>query len=146
MNHGEFQQLVEEKRRRNPIWFALHADARAEPAVIEAAEARLGVNFPEEYRSFLRDYGGGYFAFSNVFSVDPESEWNIERRNAPLSPEIRAGFLAISDPATGDYYGFRVSDGIAASAIWVLDHDEQTIRPTSYGDLFEYLAAVGLTP
>lgn len=146
MKAEDFQRLVEQKRQRNPIWFALDADPAADAASIEAAEARMGVRFPDELRVFWREYGGGYFAFTNVFSVDPNSEWNIEVRNEKLSPELRRWFIAISDPGTGDYYGFRVNDGTTVPAVSVFDHDSRTLKETKYGDLFEFLANVGLRP
>ena len=106
----------------------------------------MSVRFPDEFRVFLSEYGGGYFAFTNVFSVDPNSEWNIEVRNAQLSPELRRSFLAISDPGTGDYYGFRLNGGTAMPAVSMFDHDSQTLKETGYGDLFEFLSNVGLQP
>lgn len=145
MNSERFAQLVEETRKRNPVWFELESDPPAETDLIEAAESHMGVQFPAEYRFFLRNYGGGYFGFSNVFSVQPGSEWNVETRNSRLEAGV-VDFLAISDPGTGDYYGFRLADGASTPNVYVFDHDGRTLERTLFSDLFDYLAAVALRP
>jgi hypothetical protein len=142
----EFRDLVGSKVRDHPKWFALESDPAASVEAVGQAEARLGVRFPSEFREFLISYGGGYFAFTNVFSVHHGSEWNIERRNQDLGL-IRDGdgYLVFSDPGTGDHYAFRVTEKNCASEVWVYDHDEDSWA-IAFGDLFEFLREVGLTP
>lgn len=125
------------------MWFELESDAPATEREITAVEASLGATLPDAYKSFLREFGGGYFAFGNVFSVS-ESEWNIVRRNEDISIP---GFIAISDNGTGDYYGFKVSNGACGDEVYVWDHEQPThIRPTDFGNVLEMLDHVALTP
>lgn len=146
MNVVEFKNLVEMKRRQHQRWFALESDPAASREAVQRAEARLGVRFPEEYREFLLMYGGGYFAFTNVFSVHHGSEWNVENRNRDFGlVRDGNGYLVFSDPGTGDLYAFRVTDKVSASEVWVYDHDEGSWA-VAFGDLFEFLGNVGLMP
>jgi hypothetical protein len=82
MSYTEFKELVRIAKEKNPVWFALDADRPASDAEISQAELDLRVTLPAESGSFVKDFGGGYFAFANVFSVQPESEWNIVQRNS----------------------------------------------------------------
>jgi hypothetical protein len=106
-------------------------------------QVRLSITLPPEYVAFTKKAGGGYFAFTNVYSLTPESDWNIVERNAAVNL-IGRGFLAFSENGCGDYYGFGVNSGVCESAVLFFDHDTQQIRPTEYGDLYEYLVDVGL--
>ena len=90
------------------------------------------------------EFGGGYFAFANVFSVKIGSEWNIVQRNRMIAiPD----FVATSDNGTGDYYGFRIVNGICDERVYLWDHEEPALlKATEFGDLLEYLFAQALTP
>ena len=91
----------------------------------------------------MREYGGGYFAFGNVFSVS-ESDWNIVRRNAEISIP---GFIAVSDNGTGDYYGFKVAGDTCEGQVYLWDHEEPSaLKRTDYGDMLELLEHIALTP
>jgi SMI1-KNR4 cell-wall len=81
MDRDEFESRVEAARSKNPVWFELEGDPPATNEEVMEAETALGVLFPEAYREFLKDYGGGCFAFANVFSVKTGSEWNVVERN-----------------------------------------------------------------
>jgi len=142
MTYLDFQMQVQRAKEKNPVWFALEADTPASDAEVVCAENDLRVTFPTEYRDFVKDFGGGYFAFTNVFSVCPESDWNIVQRNKQYGLD---GFIAVSDNGVGDFFGFRVADGKCLSEIWFWDHEEHgRLKPTAYANLFEFLAEKGL--
>ncbi len=144
MDRHEFRLRVEAARSENPVWFGLEGDPPATKEEVLDAETALGVRFPEAYREFLEDYGGGYFALANVFSVKAESEWNVVERNRDAH-FVGGGFLAVSDNGVGDYYGFQVVRGECQSPLMLWNHEEEgRISPTSFRNLYEFLARVGM--
>lgn len=138
----EFENLLAAAKRKNPIWFTLDSDPPASDSEIVNAEALLQTRFSPQYRDFLKEYGGGLFAFVNIFSVRPNSEWNVVYRNKQIG---RNDFIAISDNGVGDQFGFRTVHGICQPEIFFLDHEESNkVVASRYADLFEYVAKVGL--
>ena len=139
----EFVQLVDKTKRERPVWFGLESDPPATASEILIAESQLGLKFPESYRQFVSKYGGGYFALGNLFSVSPESEWNIVGRN-PVAEKM--GFLAVSDNGVGDLYGFPVNNRICEVEIVFFDHETGLLSGSKFPDLFEFLRQMALVP
>ena len=74
MTLEEFRTLVAQAKQRQPIWFALDSDRPATDVEIAQAEWQLQSALPQQYRSFVKEFGGGMFAFATVLSVQPGSE------------------------------------------------------------------------
>ena len=108
-------------------------------------EKTLFIELPGEYKTFLQAFGGGYFAFVIVFSATKGSEWNLVAQNEQAGVLEKYSFLAISDNEAGDYYGFKVEDGVCDSKISFFDHEDGSVKETKYENLFEYLIKEGLT-
>lgn len=143
MNFDYLQSLVNDARARTPVLFGLDGDPPAVDADILEAEALLGVEFPVEYKIFVKEFGGGYFGYTNVFSPTTSGYWSIVERNR-LAGENSGDFLAFSDNGVGDYYGFVVEDGVCSKTVYFFDHETSDISESGYADLFDYLADVGL--
>ncbi len=143
MTLHEFTALVAEAEAAHPVWFGLASDSVPADSGLAAAEASLGAVLPEQYKEFLRHYGGGDFAFTNIFSLDEASDWNLLRIHADIGL-LADRFLAISDNQAGDYYGFIVADGCCSTELYFYDHEDGQIRATQYEDIFSYIAQVGL--
>lgn len=142
MTYPDFKVQVERAKEKNPVWFALKSDPPASDVDIANAEAALQVAFPQEYRSFVKDFGGGYFAFVNVFSVHPGSDWNIVQKNRQNAMN---GFIKVSDNGVGDFFGFRIVDGKCLPEIWFSDHEERgSLKTTDFTNLLQFLARKGL--
>ena len=141
MDFREFQDLVVAFKQKQPVWFGLDADAPATEAQLQDAETEIGVSFPEEYRRFLKEYGGGFFAFAKIYSVQPGSDLHVLaiNRRAGL---IGSGLLAFSDNGVGDLYGFKVGGG--DSSIWFLDHETRQWQATHFSDLIQFLVEEAL--
>ncbi len=119
MDFSEFKELTSSLKAKKPIWFSLETDPLATDSEIEAAETQLRILLPIEYKSFVSEYGGGYFAFAIVYSV-ANSDWNIVRMNQKFAiPQ----FVAISDNGCGDLYGYRVVDNSCVSTVslWIMN-------------------------
>lgn len=144
MDFSEFQALVERTKSANPSWFTSATIDVCTYAEIAEAEKRLAVKFPVEYSQFLSTYGGGNFAFANVFSARPDSRWDVVRRNREIG---RGDFLAVSDDQAGGYYGFSVSEGAAHREVIYLDAETgEVFNEPKFPSLFDYLALIGMKP
>lgn len=141
---GEFRALVAKVKNQHPKWFALDSDPSARDEEIDQAERALDVTLPAEYRSFLKEFGGGYFALGNIFSVAADSDWNVVKKNKQKGL-IGKGYVAISDAGTGDLYGFKCRNKACESAIWVYDHDSSEWRKTEFENLFAFLERKALS-
>jgi len=144
MTFAEFASMVERLKVSRPQWFELDSDPPATIDQVQAAERSLGVEFPVEYVSFLQRYGGGYFAFGNVFSVDEASDWSVVVRNRE-GGFVDRGFLAVSDNGVGDCYGFPIHGKLCMSQIAFWDHETSQVSPL-YDGFVDFLVAVALKP
>ena len=143
MNFEEFTIIVDEKKKSNPIWFALESDTIPEQSVITEVEQMLGVTLPRCYVDFINKFGGGYFAFSKIYSLDRSSEWFLFDKNKSVNQKLR-GYILFSDNEVGDFFGFKIQNHRCEEEIYFYDHEEQSWTITSYGDLFEFLADIAL--
>ncbi|NGZ77919.1 SMI1/KNR4 family protein [Saccharibacillus alkalitolerans] len=144
MRYDEFLEIVAQLKQSNPIWFELDSDPPATKNDIKTAERQLNIIFPEEYKMFIQTFGGGYFAFTVIYSVSVKEEWSLVNQNKLLDLLDKQQFLAISDNQAGDYYGYKIEKGVSKNTIYVYDHEDQKIRKTKYQNLYEYLVEVGL--
>lgn len=143
MTFSEFSDLVTELKTARPIWFSLESDPPATEEELSTAEFQLGVKLPDAFRQFAKMFGGGFFAFGNVFSVRSDSEWSIVSRNQHSD---LTQFLAVSDNGVGDEYGFRVENGKCRDEVVSYDHETNTISGLRFANLLEYLRETALTP
>ena len=142
MESDEFDAIWEKFHSLRPT---LQIDTR-EPAADEVklahAEHCLTAVLPSQFKLFLKRYGGGHVGSSNIFSVNPGSDWYLIDKLAELS--LPTWFLPISDDETGGFYGFLVKEGVCSDTLHYLDPDESG-EPTLTDDSFySYLARVGL--
>lgn len=63
MNKKEFEGLIQRIKTKNPEIFSLDSDCPARAEGIEMMEKYYDVVFPESYKDFLLQCGGGYFGF-----------------------------------------------------------------------------------
>lgn len=143
MEVSSFMRLVEALRKVHPLWFSLEADPPASEDELQEAEVQLQVELPSEYREFLRKFGGGLFAFSNIFSVAPGSDWNIIGKSKEAGLD-EIGFLPVSENGVGDFYGYCCRDCQCTSELYFFDHETGRVQPSHYSNLFDYVAEVGL--
>lgn len=144
MNFQEFKSLVENVKQKHPIWFGLDSDKPPSIDDINATEEKLKVQFPNDYLNFVNEFGGGYFAFSNIYSLEIGSDWNIIDQNLKYA-NICKDYIIISENGTGDFYGFKVEDGICKPQIHFYDHDEGNWQETEFFNIFEYLKNLALS-
>lgn len=142
MDFDEFDALVQIAQKNHPGWFRHgRRDGPATDEDIRKAEQTVGVKFPPEYVRFLTAYGGGDFAFVNIFSVDPGSKWNVVVNNERVASLGAKDFLAISNDQAGGYYGFRVSSDVCEAKVIYYDWEtnEMAVGRT-FDNLFSFLS------
>jgi hypothetical protein len=137
MDFGDFQQQFDQIRSRK-IFQLSRPDPQGSEEEIREAESKVGCKFGTKYRSFLEAYGGGKLGPLVLFSVHPGSRWNIVNQEV-VSDLLVHGFLPFSPNFSGDYYGFPVEDGIVGDQVLFCDHETDSIQPSRYADIFEYI-------
>lgn len=142
MDIDTFSALVESLKAEHAIWFEGESDRLATNSDLDALEAEIGVRLPNQYKDFARLYGGGYFAFTNVFSADRDGEWFI--LDQMISASFPAGFIPISDDEAGGYYGFVCKSGACEEGVYYFYSSEDDGPTFMFPSLFDYLVKVGL--
>lgn len=144
MTFDEFKTIVISYMKKKPNWFYNKMEERANKNDIDKAERKLGIMLPIKYKEFVREYGGGDFAFINVFSVDENGEWYICKKNKELECcHNNKNFVAISDDQTGGFYGYILNNSIVNEDIYYLDLDTNKFT-NIHKDIFEYIIESGL--
>ena len=140
MNFDNFNTVVEEYRAKKPILFGLEHDKILSAEEIEQFEKTAQITLPEKYKEFIKSYGGGYFGYANIYSLDSDSDFYLlKHNNLPFKNYIR-----IADNGCGDYYLFSIENGKCLDSLLLSDHETGRIVWTEYGDIFEYLIEIGL--
>ncbi|SHM65570.1 SMI1/KNR4 family protein [Gracilibacillus kekensis] len=146
MNYKEFLLTVNEARNKRPIWFGLESEPKCNDNHIEKVERVLSLSLPDEYKIFVKELGGGYFAFTNIFSVNDIGDWYIVNLNNQIGLLETHSFLAVSDTEAGDYYGFTIEKGVCSSRVMFYNHEINKVEETKYENLYDYILDVGLNP
>lgn len=145
MQISQFKKIFDGFREGNSAMFVYEElESPASEGDIKLAEERLNVVFPSEYKEFLLNFWGGYFVFVNVFSVSPESEWNIVELQRKY--DLPSNLVAISDDQAGGVYCFLIAqDGSCLSQVFYVYLSGDLIVPEKkFESFFEYLIVVGL--
>ena len=90
MNFDNFNTLVDECRAKKPILFGLEHDKILCAEEIEQLEKTVHIALPEKYKEFIMNYGGGYFGYANIYSLDIDSNFYLlKHNNLPFEKFIR---------------------------------------------------------
>lgn len=144
MDFEAFKKLVEKTKSEHPVWFGMEPDGRPTERLFLEAEEKLGVKLPCDYKKFIFEYGGGYFAFSNVYSLEVGSDWNLVGINCKYDV-IRNDYVLISDNGSGDFYGFKVVAGVCDPEIYFYDHEVNSWGEMLHENLFDFLEKAALS-
>lgn len=142
MNIHNFVELIQETKVKRPKIFSLDADCKANAEDICMIEAYYDLQLPSSYKEFLMQFGGGYFAFVVVYSLDAHSDFFLKKNADPEFVKAN-NFLPVVDFETGDLAGFRIVNGACEAQMSLFNHDEQAITDLGL-DFFDVLAEYGL--
>ena len=141
MNIKEFEELTQKVKTENPMWFGLESDSVPTVEDIELLEKYYDIRFPNSYKEFIVQHGGGYFAFTIVYSMDKQSSFYI-KNNVEVEFVKEKKFLPIIDFETGDMAGFKINDGMCEELVALYNHEENVIIDLKL-DIFDTLAKYG---
>ena len=119
---NKFKEIVAEK----PKLFALESDNKANDEKINVIENHYKIKLPENYKEFVKQYGGGYFGFIVVFSCDESGMFFIKDYVSKEWIQNKS-FLPVVDFETGDFIGFEVKEGICQNTVSLYSHEENKL-------------------
>ncbi|MGK5497900.1 SMI1/KNR4 family protein [Streptomyces sp. URMC 125] len=147
MEFEQFESLLAttraERERTLPEGFHAFDLLAASNEELAQAEQRLGVRLPDDYKKFMRRYGGGEFLFLDllpVLSHDGAEDDLVGVNESDIESE---DFIAIAPVGTGDWWGFSASGAVCRNQVDFLDHEDGQVRFAA-ADFFEFLARQGL--
>lgn len=140
MDFETFEKIVKEEKAKKPLLFELQHDNIPTMKDIIAFQEEYQITLPEKYIQVLLNFGGGYFGYANIYSLDKNSYFFISNHN----PARVANLFFMADNECGDYYAFRMEDNKCSEEIVFYDHESNTIQNTTFSDVLEYLVEIGL--
>jgi hypothetical protein len=144
MNRENFENLVSKAKQSNPTWFEMSDENHIiDFDKMSELESEYSVTFPESLKHFLSVYGSGYFAFTSILSPFPDNENSLWDQIKVYS--LPSDFIPISENGCGDYYGFKVTDGVCSEEVYFLDHEsEYKVGSIEYSSFYEFVVSTGL--
>ncbi len=125
-------------QKSNIVW--LGHDKILSIEEVKKFEKTLSVELSPKYKKFLLSFGGGYFGFANIYSLDKESDFYLLNYNdIPVDK-----YLRIADNGCGDYYILQIDNKKCLEELFFYDHETNSVSNTEYSDIFEYLTQEGL--
>ena len=142
MDKKEFDELIQQVMENKPKIFGLDADEAPTITDIDMIEKYYDIVFPISYKEFVLQYGGGYFAFTLVYSFDKQSSFYI--KNNVTTEFINSNqIFPVIDFETGDLLGFRINNGICEDSMVLYNHEEKMLSELKIG-LYDALVKYGL--
>ncbi len=138
MNFDTFKSIVEKIKVEYPLLMELEHDKIPNEKEIFEFQRQYKIQLPEKYIQFLLNYGGGYFGYANIYSLDKDSCFYLCNYNEKMDK-----FLYIADNECGDYYALPVEQGICKDYVVFYNHDDDKYYSTEFSDVLEYLVKTG---
>lgn len=146
MTLDEFRAIDSQKRAGKPKLFLLAIpDRPATVGEIELVQGILGIELPSCYTAFLKEYGGGEFGLTNVFSADADGEFYLPKRQAEASMYLPRDLLAFSDDFSGGLYVLKVFGEKALDPVFYWNQDGGLVV-TAFANIFEFVARYAYEP
>ena len=142
LTRKEFAELVRGAKAEHPVWFDPGPDTKPDAAQLEQVEQALAVRLPPDYTWFLKEYGGGDFAFAAIYSADPTSHLYIVSQQDYLGG---APAVAFSDDGTGNMFAFPVAHGVARDESVIHDHETNQLRSSPYDGSPDFVHKVAIS-
>lgn len=142
MTFNEFMLMIEVVKEKNPHLFDLERDAVVDDSVVSVVEQKYGIIFPECYKNFVRNFGGGCFGYIIVYSLDSFGLYNI-LEHVSKDMICKMEMLPVIDLETGDYIGFDIIGGKCLDRLVYWEHDSEEKKIINAG-FYEILINMGL--
>lgn len=138
MEYVAFEELVAKVKKENPILFELDHDEMPDEKSLEMFQIENNIKLPRKYSDFLMGFGGGYFGYTNIYSIDRKSEFYI-MSNQGYVPD---NYLAIADNGCGDCY-VLLKNSDCIEKIYLLEHESGKLYEVAR-DILEFFVKYGL--
>lgn len=138
MEYVVFEELVKKVKKEKTILFELDHDEIPDEKSLEKFQKENSIKFPRKYCDFLMGFGGGYFGFTNMYSIDKQSDFYI-MSNQSCVPD---NCLAIADNGCGDCY-VLLKNSDCIEKIYLFEHDSGKLYEVAE-DILEFLVKSGL--
>ncbi|MGW7817748.1 SMI1/KNR4 family protein [Streptomyces puniciscabiei] len=116
----------------------------ASDADLERVEEELGVRLPDQYRSFMKRYGGGAFGSLDLLpAVCPAGDRREDMLEVARSEQFEVAFVPIAPVGTGDWWGFEVVEGVCREPVCMYLFEDGTLE-TASPDFITFAAKEGL--
>lgn len=142
MNYIDFIKEIELIKKMKPLLFQLEHDDVANEVDIKESEKYYGISFPESYKKFLMNFGGGYFGYIVVYSLEKGGMFYLQDY-VSLSMIEEFGILPVIDLETGDYIGFDIEKNMCTENLVIWKHEEKNKIDLDV-DYYELLINMGL--
>lgn len=142
MNSIEFKKKIDEIKLYNSFLINNNQDKIPNKKEIKKIEKELNVELPNLYKNFILTYGGGDIGYTNVFSLDRDSDFYIVTNN--IYYVKNRNFIAVSSDETGGFYGYYIENSICSELIYYYDSDDETILKTNFINIYDYVYKIGL--
>ena len=107
MDYTHFKEIVDNMKSKRPYLFELKHDHIISMTEIENIEKKMKVKLPVDYRKFISEFGGGFFGFATVYSLDEDSSYYMFQDGQGYLPK---GYLPVSDNGCGDIYMLKIDE------------------------------------
>jgi hypothetical protein len=107
---------------------------------VNEIESMLGYNLPRNYIDFCMNFGGGYFGYLAILSLDRNGKWYLGDVLAQLPNYFPTHLVPFCDDQTSGYYCFKIDSGIASEEIYHID-STGLIMKLYFSNFFDFLLA-----
>ena len=142
MNYIDFIKEIELIKKMKPLLFQLEHDDVANEVDIKESEKYYEISFSESYKRFLMNFGGGYFGYIVVYSLEKGGMFYLQDY-VSLSMIEEFGMLPVIDLETGDYIGFDIEKNMCTENLVIWKHEEKNKIDLDV-DFYELLINMGL--
>ena len=84
MDFQTFNEVIKKVKTKKPSLFELEHDNIPEMENIINFQKQHKIILPEKYIQFLLSFGGGYFGYANIYSLDKNSSFFIFNHNPAI--------------------------------------------------------------
>ncbi len=150
MEFAEFDQIVDDARAEEaamslPPPLKVVDLMPASSDALARAEQLLHVRLPDKYRTFMTRYGGGQLKFLDILPVEPFGRLRTGMISVNQAEFPDGSFVAVAPVGTGDWWGFRTTDGASEDAVYFRDHEDGHLEFVA-NDFLDFVALRGLHP
>lgn len=128
MNLEELIDYIHKKMIDKPNYFLFRENEPiATDSDVRQVETLYKGKLPENFIKFQKEFGGGIFAFIELTSICPNSDYYVLNNSFP------DGYFLINDDQTGGGYFFKNINGIFEDKIFYLDFSAPEIEEQDLG-------------